>query len=115
MAAWAADVAQGRDALMLAYHRDAVEALNRAGHQLWERLGRLSGPELEAAGRRYRAGDGVITLAPGPKGAWATSERAVVSSVGISRSSLVAVADDGRELRMGPDDIGADSSATALP
>jgi conjugative relaxase-like TrwC/TraI family protein len=65
--AWAGDVVEGRDALMVAYHRDSVEALNRAARAVWGRLGRLSGPELEApGGRRYRAGDRVVTLPPVP-------------------------------------------------
>ncbi len=67
--AWAYDVADGRDALLLAYHRDAVERLNRAARGSAGKLGLLSGPELEApGGRRYRAGDRVITLSPGPTG-----------------------------------------------
>ncbi len=61
--AWAYDVADGRDALLVAYHRDAVESLNRAARAVWGKLDRLIGPELEApGGRRYRAGDRVITL-----------------------------------------------------
>ena len=62
-----------------------------AARQAWEKLGELSGPELEApGGRRYRAGDRVITLAPGPDGAWVTSQRAVVTSVDPEAQSLVA-------------------------
>jgi hypothetical protein len=110
--AWAYDVAEGRDALLVAYHRDAVEALNRAARVVWEHTGHLSGPELEApGGRRYRAGDRVLTLAPGRDGAWVTSQRAVVSSVDPEGPSLVAVTPDGTELHMGPDDIGADKLA----
>jgi hypothetical protein len=56
--AWANEVADGRDALLVVYHRDAVERLNRAARAVWDGLGRLSGPELEApGGRRYRARD----------------------------------------------------------
>jgi hypothetical protein len=63
--AWAGDVAEGRDALLVAYHRESVEALNRAAREVWERHGELSGPELVApGGRSYQAGDRVITLAP---------------------------------------------------
>ncbi|MGH9107797.1 MAG: MobF family relaxase [Acidimicrobiales bacterium] len=105
--AWAADVAEGKDALLLAYHRDTVEALNRVAREAWEGLGRLSGPEVEApGGRRYRAGDKVVALAPGPRGAWATSERAVVTSVDPANRSLVALTPGGRLFHMGPEDIG---------
>ena len=76
---------------------------------MWEKLGQLSGPELEApGGRRYRAGDRVITLSPGPRGAWVNSQRAVVKSVDLDQCSLVAVTPEGTELHMGPEDIGAD-------
>jgi hypothetical protein len=108
VAAWAHGVAEGGNALMLAYHRDTVDMLNRAAREVWEMLGKLSGAELEApGGRRYRAGDKVIALAPGPRGAWATSERAVVSSVDPTTRSLIARTEDGRQLHMGTDDIGA--------
>jgi conjugative relaxase-like TrwC/TraI family protein len=107
--AWAADVAGGRDAVMVAYHRDSVEALNRAARAVWGRLGRLSGPELEApGGRRYRAGDRVVTLSPGPDGAWVTSQRAVVTSVDVEARALTAVTPEGTELHIGPEHIGAD-------
>ena len=107
--AWAADVVEGRDALMVAYHRDSVEALNRAARAVWGRLGRLSGPELEApGGRRYRAGDRVVTLSPGPDGAWVTSQRAVVTAVDSEARALTALTPDGTELHIGPEHIGAD-------
>ena len=107
--AWAHDAASGRDALMVAYHRDSVEVLNRAARALWGRLGRLSGPELEApGGRRYRAGDRVVTLAPGPGGAWVTSQRAVITSVDVRAKALTAATPQGTELYMGPEHIGTD-------
>jgi conjugative relaxase-like TrwC/TraI family protein len=107
--AGAHDAAAGRDGLLVAYHRDAVEILNRTARQVWEKLGQLSGPELEApGGRRYRAGDRVITLSPGPRGAWVNSQRAVVRSVDPHQCSLVAVTPEGTELHMGPKDIGVD-------
>jgi hypothetical protein len=107
--AWAADVVEGRDALMVAYHRDSVEALNRAARAVWGRLGRLSGSELEApGGRRYRAGDRVVTLSPGPDGAWVTSQRAVVTAVDSEARTLTALTPDGTELHIGPEHIGAD-------
>ena len=99
---WANDVAEGREALLVAYHRDSVEALNRAARDAWDKLGELSGPELVApGGRRYRAGDRVITLAPGQGGAWVTSQRAVVTSVDLGTQSLVARTPEGAVLRMG--------------
>jgi len=110
--AWSYDVADGREALLVAYHRDSVEGLNRAGREAWERLGKLSGPDLEApGGRSYRAGDRVITLAPGQGGAWVTSQRAVVVSVDRGRQSLVALTPEGARLRMGADEIGTDKLA----
>ena len=112
--AWAYDVVDGKDALLVAYHRDAVERLNGAARLVWEELGHLSGPELEAeGGRRYRTGDRVVTLSPGPHGSWVTSQRAVVSSIDPAAGSLVAVTPEGTELRMGPADIGADKLAYA--
>ncbi len=112
--AWAYDIVDGKDAILVAYHRDAVERLNGAARLVWEELGHLSGPELEAeGGRRYRAGDRVVTLSPGPEGAWVTSQRAVVSSVNPAAGSLVAVTPEGTELHMGPGDIEADKLAHA--
>ena len=110
--AWAADIDAGRDPLLLAYRRDNVEMLNRAARDLWERSGRLTGPELMApGGRTYRAGDRVITLAPGPHGAWVTSQAARVTAVDPEAQTLIAITPDGRQLHMGAEDIGADRLA----
>jgi hypothetical protein len=107
--AWAADIDAGRDTLLLAYRRENVASLNAAARQLWERAGRLSGPELVApGGRTYRAGDRVVTLAAGPSGSWVTSQTARVTAVDPEAQTLTAVTPDGRELRMGPEDISAD-------
>ncbi len=111
---WAADMVKGREALLVAYHRDSVEALNGAAREIWQKLRKLSGPELEApGGRRYRAGDRVITLAPGPGGAWVTSQRAVVTSADPGSQSLVALTREGTTLHMGPEDVGSDKLAHA--
>jgi hypothetical protein len=112
--AWAGDVVEGREALLVAYHRDSVEALNRAAREAWQKLGKLSGPELEApGGRRYRAGDWVITLAPGQGGAWVTSQRAVVASIDPGRQSLVALTPEGNTLHLGPEEVASDKLAHA--
>jgi hypothetical protein len=110
--AWASDIDAGRDPLLLAYRRDNVEALNGVARDLWERSGRLTGPELTTpGGRTYRAGDQVITLAPGPHSAWVTSQTARVTAVDPEAQTLTAVTPDGRQLQMGLDDIGADRLA----
>src|ERR1039458_9479070 len=112
--AWAADIDAGRDPLLLAYRRENVEMINRAARDLWERSGRLTGPELVApGGRTYRVGDRVITLAPGPHGAWVTSQAARVIAVDPEAQTLTAITPDGRQLQMGLDDIGADQIGRA--
>jgi hypothetical protein len=112
--AWADAVADGREALLVAYHRDSVEALNQAARKAWDKLGELSGPELEApGGRSYRAGDRVITLVPGPGGAWVTSQSAAVVSVEPGAKSLVARTPEGTTLHLGPEDVGSDKLAHA--
>ena len=110
--AWAVDVAAGRDAVLLAYHRDVVEALNRTARSAWQEMGRLAGPELEApGGRRYRAGDRVIAMAPGPGGAWPSSQRAVVNFVEADEGWMLARTPQGRSLHLGPEQIGLDNLA----
>ncbi|MGA2530411.1 MAG: MobF family relaxase [Acidimicrobiales bacterium] len=110
--AWASDIDAGRDPLLLAYRRDNVEALNGVARDLWQRSGRLTGPELTApGGRTYRAGDLVITLSPGPHGAWVTSQAARVTAVDPEAQTLTAITPDGRQLQMGLEDIGADRLA----
>ena len=100
--AWAEDTGAGRETLMLAYRRDNVEALNQTARRLWEQAGLLSGPELVApGGRRYRAGDRIITLAPGPHGAWVTSQAAHVTAVDPHTQQLTAVTPDGQQLHHG--------------
>jgi conjugative relaxase-like TrwC/TraI family protein len=110
--AWAADTARGADTVMLAYRRDNVDALNTAARRRWETAGLLSGPELTApGGKRYRAGDRIITLAPGPRGAWVTSQPAQVTAVNPTTQQLTAVTADGQHLNMTGEDLGADRLA----
>lgn len=110
--AWAGDVAAGRNSLLLAYRRDSVEALNQVARTLIERAGGLTGPELTApGGRKYRAGDRVMTLAPGPDGAWVTSQTALVTAVNPDSNVIDARTPEGRHLHFGPEEIGADRLA----
>jgi conjugative relaxase-like TrwC/TraI family protein len=107
--AWASDLDAGRETLLLAYRRESVAALNAAAREVWERAGMLSGPALVApGGRTYRAGDEVITLAPGPKGAWVTSQTARVTAVDPAALTLTARTPEGRQLQMGPDEVAAE-------
>ncbi|MGI8754048.1 MAG: hypothetical protein ACR2MN_17375 [Acidimicrobiales bacterium] len=69
--------------------------------------GRLTGAELDVDGAGYRAGDRIVTLAPGSNRDTVTSQRGVVTSV-VDVHGLLVRMDDGREHRFGPDDIGAD-------
>ncbi len=110
--AWAGDVAAGRNSLLLAYRRDSVEALNQVARTLVERAGGLTGPEIIApGGRRYRAGDRVVTLAPGPDRAWVTSQTALVTAVNPDSNVIDARTPEGRHLHFGPEEIGADRLA----
>ena len=107
--AWAGDIDAGRDPLLLAYRRDNVEMLNRAARDLWETLrAPHRARALAPGGRTYRAGDRVVTLAPGPHGAWVTSQAARVTAVDPEAQTLTAITPDGRQLHMGADDIGLD-------
>jgi conjugative relaxase-like TrwC/TraI family protein len=104
---WAVDSASGADAAMYAWRRDNVAELNARGRDAWRSLGRLSGPELVApGGTPYRAGDRIVTLAPGADGAVVTSEQGRVYAVDPSRAELLARMDDGRLQHFGPEDIG---------
>ena len=79
--AWAADVAAGHETGLYAWRRANVAELNRRARAWMEATGRLSGPELACpGGAAYRAGDRVVTLAPGPGGSLVTSERATVEA-----------------------------------
>jgi hypothetical protein len=102
---WAADVAGGSDTAMYAWRRANVAELNRRGRQAWEGLGRLSGPELVVGATGYRAGDRIVTLAPGAHGGIVTSECGTVLAVDVRRRELAATMDDGRIQRFAGDDL----------
>ena len=107
--AWMADTCSGLNSGLYAWRRDNVAALNTAARTAWAADGRLNGPELEApGGRRYAAGDRIVTLAPGAGGAIVTSERGTVTAVDPDRCQLVARMDDGRDQTFAAEDMTAD-------
>jgi len=108
VAGWAADVATGSNAAMYAWRRANVAELNRRGREAWDGLGKLSGPELVVGDGAYRAGDRIVTLAPGAGGEIVTSEHGTVLAVDVNRRELGATMDDGRFQRFAGDDLGAD-------
>jgi len=109
VAAWAADLDVGHDSMMMAWRRTNVDALNKAARALWESQDRLFGPEITApGGRRYRAGDRIVTLAPGGDGQIVTSERGTVSTVDPADGSLHARMDDGRVQRFSAEQTAKD-------
>ena len=109
VAGWTADVKAGSDTAMLAWKRANVAELNVRGREAWDALGRLSGPELVApGGTTYRAGDRIVTLAPGSHGGVVTSECGRVFAFDRHRGELLArMDDDGRLQRFGPEGIDA--------
>ena len=61
--AWAFATAEGKDALLVAYHRDAVDGLNRAARAVWDKLG-------DSPGRSWRH---PAAGATGPATGWSPS------------------------------------------
>jgi conjugative relaxase-like TrwC/TraI family protein len=109
--AWAADIAAGQDAALYAWRRANVAALNQRAREWMQVTGRLSGPEMVCpGGLAYRAGDRVVTLAPGPSGTLVTSQRATVRTVDIQRIAVVLETDGGRTVTL----AGQDASAERL-
>jgi hypothetical protein len=110
--AWAADMAAGHETGLYAWRRANVAELNRHARAWMEAAGRLTGPELAGPGGAvYRAGDRVVTLAPGPRGSLVTSERATVELVDATTGSLRLRTDDGRLVRVSGVETGADRLA----
>ncbi len=107
VAHWVADVRDGAAPAMYAWKRASVAELNRRGRLAWEGLGRLSGPELVMGDIGYRAGDRIVTLAPGANGEIVTSECGAVLAVDVARRELGATMDDGRYQRFTGDDLAA--------
>jgi len=111
VARWVADVRDGAAPAMYAWKRANVAELNRRGRRAWDELGRLSGPELVVGDVGYRAGDRIVTLAPGAGGEIVTSECGTVLAVDVVRRELGVTMDDGRFQRFADDDLHADHLA----
>jgi conjugative relaxase-like TrwC/TraI family protein len=111
VAAWARDVADGKQATMMAWRRANVAALNTRAQRAMQQAGRLSGPELQVAGNTYQTGDHIVTLAASAHGQLVTSQRGQVVAVHPDAGSLSVRTDDGRTHALGPDQIGADKLA----
>ncbi|HVM65352.1 MAG TPA: MobF family relaxase, partial [Acidimicrobiales bacterium] len=108
VAAWATDVANGEDTAMLAWRHVNVAELNRRARQAMDEARRLTGPELVTpGGRAYRAGDRVVTLAPGAAGRLVTSERATVTGVDPTAGTVTIRTASGDVLILADDDIAA--------
>jgi conjugative relaxase-like TrwC/TraI family protein len=107
--AWAADVADGHRTGLYAWRRANVAELNTLARSWMESSGRLSGPELICpGGNTYRAGDEIVTLAPGPGGSLVTSERAVVEAVHPVEGTVDIRTDDGRNVRLSGEEANAE-------
>ncbi len=107
--AWAGDAAAGHPTGLYAWRRANVAALNQRARQWMDATGRLSGPELACpGGNTYRAGDRVVTLAPGAEGRLVTSQRAVIAVVDPSTEALNLRTDDGQHVQLAKQEAGAD-------
>ncbi len=105
--AWFANVRAGREAVLMAWRRSDVAALNERAREHFIEAGLVSGPELESpGGRRYAAGDRVVTLTPGERGRFVTSERGTVTAV--HRGELTVRFDDSRSQTLGGEELAAD-------
>jgi ATP-dependent exoDNAse (exonuclease V) alpha subunit len=111
VAAWAKDVAHGKQATMMAWRRANVAALNTRAQEAMRQVGGLTGPELQVVGNRYQAGDRIVTLAPSAHGQLVTSQRGQVVGVDPDAGSLTLRMDDGRTHALGSHQIGPDQLA----
>ena len=109
--AWAKDVAEGKQATMMAWRKANVAALNTRARQAMREAGRLTGAQLQVAGNVYQAGDRVVTLAPSAHGRLVTSQRGQVTAVHPDTDSITVTMDDGQTHSLGPDQIVTDKLA----
>jgi hypothetical protein len=111
VAAWATDIAEGKNSTMLACRRANVAALNIRARVLMAEAGRLTGPELRLGKSTYEVGDRVVTLAPSAQGQVVTSQRGEVIAVDLDAGALHVRMDDGLVHTLGPDQVGPDQLA----
>lgn len=98
---WASDVSAGHRTALLAWRRQDVADLNRLARVRYDALGHLRGEDLVAAGgRRYAAGDRIVTLAPNGPARLVTSQQLTITAVDHDRQTIVAQGDDGRLVRL---------------
>ncbi len=111
VAAWAKDVAEGKETAMLAWRQANVAALNSRARAAMAQAGRLSGPELHAGANVYQAGDRVVTLAPSAHGKPVTSQRGEVVAVDPEAQILTVRMDDRSTHTLGPEETAPDRLA----
>jgi len=100
--ACAQDVDAGHDSRLLAWRRRDVADLNRLARAHWRATGHLDGPEIEAGGRRWAAGDLVVVTAPDHEHGLVTSERATVERVDESSRLVLLRTAEGRLVPVDP-------------
>jgi conjugative relaxase-like TrwC/TraI family protein len=105
--AWEADLRAGHEAVLLAWRRRDVAALNERARRRRAEAGVVSGREIEApGGKRYAVGDRVVTLAPSGDDRFVTSERGTVTAV--APDQLTVRFDDGRTALLAGEELGGD-------
>jgi ATP-dependent exoDNAse (exonuclease V) alpha subunit len=107
IASWEADLRAGHETVLLAWRRRDVDALNERARQRRIEAGAIAGPEIGApGGKRYAAGDRVVTLAPSGDGRFVTSERGTVTAVGDEQ--LIVRFDDGLHERLAGEQLASE-------
>jgi conjugative relaxase-like TrwC/TraI family protein len=95
VATWAADVALGRDAPMLAWRRRDTADLNQLARHRRIETGAVTGQEFEApGGRLYAVGDRVVITRPNRPQQLVTSERAIVTAVHLATAPALTIRTD---------------------
>lgn len=100
--AWARDIDAGLDGRLLAWRRRDVADLNRLARAHWRATGRLHGPEIEAGGRQWAAGDLAVLTAPDHEHGLVTSERAIVEHVDETSRLVLLRTAEGRLVPLDP-------------